>query len=553
MKRKASESIGKEAEQEEARRDRVQENEKKEEPARKKRTASAVENREEKKDGEDRQSKDLWEAIWDNKYERNYYYNRVTGESTWDVPKGYRTEEKREPSNARESRGDRDYVAQQEGSRKLFVGNLDFLQTTTGSLRKAFETVGVVDDCRVVMDRIDPKKSRGFGFVSFRSASEARKAYDVMNDYELDGRRIRVRIDEGGQSQHNNNNTLSDRNDRGGDRDRGGPSFDRTGRGSFSVAPLPSAATNNTDPSKLYIGNLSFITTSRDLREAFEKFGELHEVKVIMDRYDPTRSRGFGFVTFRSASDARKACEAMHESVLKGRRINVNIKRAGGDIMPQSNSMPRREYAPKIRDDREYDRRRHEAEAVPPPPAQAERESGGTNRRVYVAGLARTATPDEIQKLFGQLGQVQRIKQKRGYPDQWPWKIKMYTDEKGAFKGDCVISFVDPNAAKNAPKFFNDYVYNGNKLSVQLAKEPVPPPSGSRGISHGGAARDSGTRHGGYGRGGGGGGGYGHGGGRGRHSGYQQRPGGYRDGGRGGGSYRAGDAYRGRDTRGGRY
>jgi RNA recognition motif-containing protein len=50
---------------------------------------------------------------------------------------------------------------------------------------------------------------------------------------------------------------------------------------------------------KLFVGGLSWNTTEGGLTAAFEKFGELREVKVVLDR-DTGRSRGFGFVTFTS-------------------------------------------------------------------------------------------------------------------------------------------------------------------------------------------------------------------------------------------------------------
>jgi RNA-binding protein FUS len=62
-----------------------------------------------------------------------------------------------------------------------------------------------------------------------------------------------------------------------------------------------------------------------------------------------------------------------------------------------------------------------------------------------------------------------RKKQKRGYPDQWPWNIRLYTDEKGAFKGDATVTFEDPNAAANAPKFFDGGDFKGNTIHVEVA------------------------------------------------------------------------------------
>ena len=65
----------------------------------------------------------------------------------------------------------------------------------------------------------------------------------------------------------------------------------------------------------------------------------------------------------------------------------------------------------------------------------------GTNTRVYIENIAPSVTEDDLQELFGQLGKVQRKKQKRGYPDQWPWKVSFYTDERGRRKGDGTLSY----------------------------------------------------------------------------------------------------------------
>jgi RNA recognition motif-containing protein len=83
---------------------------------------------------------------------------------------------------------------------------------------------------------------------------------------------------------------------------------------------------------KLFIGGLSWGTSDLGLREAFERFGPLVEAKVITDR-DTGRSRGFGFVTFESASDAQNAMAEMDGAELDGRNLRVNEaedKRRGG-------------------------------------------------------------------------------------------------------------------------------------------------------------------------------------------------------------------------------
>ena len=71
--------------------------------------------------------------------------------------------------------------------------------------------------------------------------------------------------------------------------------------------------------------------------------------------------------------------------------------------------------------------------------------------------------------------QIGRIKQKRGYKDQWPWNIKIYTDEKGNQKGDAVLSYEDPQAAHSAGGFFNStYLQTFFNQFVALNISPHP-------------------------------------------------------------------------------
>ncbi|KAL2461982.1 Nuclear cap-binding protein complex [Abeliophyllum distichum] len=74
--------------------------------------------------------------------------------------------------------------------------------------------------------------------------------------------------------------------------------------------------------SKLFIGGLSYSTDDSGLREAFSKYGEVADVRVIVDR-DTGRSRGFGFVTFSTVEDASAAIQALDQQDLHGRRVRV--------------------------------------------------------------------------------------------------------------------------------------------------------------------------------------------------------------------------------------
>jgi len=74
---------------------------------------------------------------------------------------------------------------------------------------------------------------------------------------------------------------------------------------------------------KLFVGGLSWNTTDDGLRQAFERFGQIVEAKVITDR-ETGRSRGFGFVTFSQDESAQQAINEMNGTQLEGRRIQVN-------------------------------------------------------------------------------------------------------------------------------------------------------------------------------------------------------------------------------------
>lgn len=77
-------------------------------------------------------------------------------------------------------------------------------------------------------------------------------------------------------------------------------------------------------PTKLFVGGLSYDTTSASLRAAFEVYGEVAEAAVITDR-DTGRSRGFGFVTMADRKEAPRAIKALDSSDLDGRTIIVNV------------------------------------------------------------------------------------------------------------------------------------------------------------------------------------------------------------------------------------
>ena len=75
--------------------------------------------------------------------------------------------------------------------------------------------------------------------------------------------------------------------------------------------------------SKLYVGNLSYNTTSSDLEQLFSQHGTVQSAEVIADR-DSGRSKGFGFVQMGSDEEAQAAIAAVNGQQHDGRTLTVN-------------------------------------------------------------------------------------------------------------------------------------------------------------------------------------------------------------------------------------
>lgn len=86
----------------------------------------------------------------------------------------------------------------------------------------------------------------------------------------------------------------------------------------------------------VYVSKLSLDTRKADLKSAFEDFGTVESVKIIMDK-DTGLSKGFGFVEMPNDDDAYAAINDLNDSDMDGRTISV------------SKAMPREHNVPDVR------------------------------------------------------------------------------------------------------------------------------------------------------------------------------------------------------------
>ena len=181
----------------------------------------------------------------------------------------------------------------------LFVRNLNFT-TTSDRLTETFKPLEGFMSARV-NTKTDPKKpgqvlSMGFGFLEFKSKSQAHSALKAMDGYELDGHQLLIK------ASHRGLDAVEERNKEDRDKKMAGR---RT---------------------KIIVKNLPFEATKKDLRTLFGSYGQLRTLR-IPKKFDHS-TRGFAFADFITAREAENALEALKDTHLLGRRLVLEFAAA---------------------------------------------------------------------------------------------------------------------------------------------------------------------------------------------------------------------------------
>ena len=74
---------------------------------------------------------------------------------------------------------------------------------------------------------------------------------------------------------------------------------------------------------ELYVGNLSYDMSEKDLRRSFEAFGKVRGIRVIKNRFNG-KPKGFAFIEMAGQSGGAAAIKGMNGKQLMGRKIIVN-------------------------------------------------------------------------------------------------------------------------------------------------------------------------------------------------------------------------------------
>lgn len=154
---------------------------------------------------------------------------------------------------------------------------LDFKES---ELRELFEEVGPIESVRIMKNR-KTAKSKGYGFVKFAGHEDAKRAIDMFNGKNIQGKLIKVAFSRpGGTRTHCN----------------------------------------------LFVSNLPKKWDTKDLSIHFGPFGKLLECRVLKNNNG--ESRRCGFVRFDAAIDAQQALKSMDGYLPKNARSSINVKLA---------------------------------------------------------------------------------------------------------------------------------------------------------------------------------------------------------------------------------
>ncbi|KAJ5089286.1 hypothetical protein N7532_007970 [Penicillium argentinense] len=174
--------------------------------------------------------------------------------------------------------------------RTIFVQQLA-IRLRSKDLIAFFEKVGPIKEAQIVKDRVSGR-SKGVGYVEFKNEDSVPAAIQLTGQ-KLLGIPIIAQLTEAEKNRQARNPEASS-------------------GGSSHSAPFH----------RLYVGNVHFSITEEDLQHVFEPFGELEFVQLQKEN---GRSKGYAFVQFRDANQAREALEKMNGFELAGRAIRVGL------------------------------------------------------------------------------------------------------------------------------------------------------------------------------------------------------------------------------------
>ena len=201
----------------------------------------------------------------------------------------------------------------------------------------------------------------------------------------------------------------------------------------------------------LFVGDLSSEIDETALRDAFSAFGTLSDARIVWDT-TTGRSRGYGFVAYRSKPDAERALAEMDGEWLGRRAIRVNWANQKSKAMAEDESLSRMPA---------QDSLVHSNKTLTNPKDNFEsvfNASPADNNSVYVGNLPPDIDQLALQHIFGEFGPIVNV---RHHLD----------------KGFAFVNFVDHVAATRAIIAMNQSFLGNNRIKCSWGREKPKPVS----------------------------------------------------------------------------
>ena len=135
---------------------------------------------------------------------------------------------------------------------------------------------------------------------------------------------------------------------------------------------------------ELFIKNLSYSTTKDKIKEYFSKYGEIEDIKIVVDK-KTNRSKGVGFCRFKDPKSAAKAMNNKNKINIDGRQLTISYSNER-----KSSSAPK-EREPKMK-------------------PQRNNKQNGNKFSVFVANLNFNSTEEGLRKFFKDCGKIVDIR-----------------------------------------------------------------------------------------------------------------------------------------------
>ncbi|KAI4239963.1 MAG: hypothetical protein L6R40_005394 [Gallowayella cf. fulva] len=178
-------------------------------------------------------------------------------------------------------------------NKSVYLGNL-FFDVREDDIRKKFEGLGEIESIKLVTD--NRGLSKGFGYVNFTSQEAATNAVDTFNGQAFEGRILTVQY--------------------------------AASRQPFVPRNLRPGPFN--DPTRtLFIGNMSFDMTDKELNNLFREIRNVVDVRVAIDRRTG-QPRGFAHADFTDVESAKAAMAKLSGKEVAGRSLRIDYSQGQG-------------------------------------------------------------------------------------------------------------------------------------------------------------------------------------------------------------------------------